>query len=201
MNSTRISQFSALAAGALLTLSAQAAVVTSTVGNTTAYSDNFDNNSTGFTLSLPAILVNALFTTDDYLLISGQNGSAKYTVQSSVALQSLTVGFWYGASASGDAVFALNGTPYASAGNGMPFINYLALNPGAGGQNDDTYYTKTWTNLLPGSYTFDFRTSGQILDTFKLDDVTITATVPEPGSLALVALCLGGLVATRRRTP
>lgn len=184
---------------------ASATVTSSTVGNTTVYHDNFDHLSTAFSLSGGAFVFDTLFSTDDYLVVAGPVAQASVTVWVPNPLVSATISFWYAALSQGDGVASVNNLVYGVAPAGTDPVTFAVLNPGPGGSSADSYFENTWTDVAPGNYTFTFRTSGQLLDAFKLDDVTLTlvSKVPEPAGLALVLASLGaaGAMSRRRRSP
>lgn len=180
---------------------AAATVTSSTVGNTTVYHDNFDHLSTSFSLSGGAFVWDTLFSTDDYLVVAGPSAQASVTVWVPNPLASATISFWYAALSQGDGVATANNLVYGVAPAGTNPATFAVLNPGPGGSSADAYYEHTWTDVAPGNYTFTFRTSGQMLDAFKLDDVSLTLVgkVPEPAGLALVLASLGAAGAMSRR--
>jgi hypothetical protein len=189
---------------AMLPALAGATVTSSTVGNTTVYHESFDVHGTSLTLSGGAIVFDALFSTDDYLVVAGPAAQVSLTVSVPHPLLAATVSFWYAALSQGAGVAEVNGRVFGVAPAGTDPVSFEALNPGPGGSGDDRYAEYTWTDVAPGDYTLTFRTSGQMLDAFKLDELTITlvSRVPEPAGLALLLASLGAAGAmSRRRKP
>lgn len=178
---------------AMAGVAAHATVVTSTSGNTTTYSENF-NGGTSFS----AGAFDAPLTSDDYLWLTqpGTN-AASYTFAAASAVQSLTVSFWYSALSTA-AQWSLSG-PVSALGNTGGLLAVTFNNPGAGGSSADQWVSQTWNNLSAGNYTLAFSTG---LGQLKVDDVAISVTaVPEPGTYAMMLAGLGliGTVARRRK--
>jgi len=184
---------------------ASATVVSSTVGSTTTYKEDF-NGGTSFS----ACWYDAPFSGDDSLflvsvLTSGQAicRSSSFTFSSAQALKSLTVDFWYSVPGANNGLL----TVASSGGIALPSVGasvaqFLLANPGLAGASS-AEYTLSLHDLAAGSYTVTFGTVvPNLLASLRVDDVTITATtVPEPASYALLipALAAAGLASRRRR--
>ena len=180
-------------------------VVSSTVGSTTTFKEDF-NGGTSFS----ACWYDAPLTGDDSLFIvsvltGGQAicRSSSFTFSSPKALKSLTVDFWYSVPGTNNGRVTVTNTGDTSLPDvGASAAQFLLANPGVGSAWS-AEYTLTLHDLAAGSYTVTFGTVvPNLLAAMKVDDVTITATaVPEPATYFLVipALSAAGLASLRRR--
>lgn len=176
---------------------AHALMVTNTTGPVTTYTENFNNGSSFIGGSLGGL-------GDRYLeLSSGSTPSvATFTFSSFYALTSLSLSFWYSTVSgnSGDVALVsltrdLNDTtpgPFSS-------FQFALTNPGQGGLASDALFTGSVASLPSGLnniYTLTLSGTG-----LRVDDVVITAAIPEPETYALILGGLGivGFVARRRR--
>jgi len=180
-------------------------VVSSTIGSTTTFKEDF-NGGTSFS----ACWYDAPLTGDDSLFIvsvltGGQAicRSSSFTFSSPKALKSLTVDFWYSVPGANNGLL----TVASSGGIALPSVGasvaqFLLANPGVAATSS-AEYTLSLHDLAAGSYTVTFGTVvPNLLASLRVDDVTITATtVPEPASYALLipALAAAGLASRRRR--
>lgn len=191
-----IRQIAAVAGLCAASLAAQATVVVNTAGNVTTYTENF-NGGSSFSAGW-----NDATGPDDFLHLQGATNLSSFSFSSAVALQSLTVSFWYQVPNDGHAtvafetsgLLALPDTPGSAA-------QALALNPGPSSPASSSF-SATVNNLSAGVYTVTFATTGPVR-ALRVDDVVITAVsaVPEPGTLALMFCGVGvvGWLAKRRR--
>jgi hypothetical protein len=181
---------------------AQATVVTSTVGTTTTYTENFDGGT-----SFSSGWFNVPFSGDDFLFLNTVNPTSSFSFTSAMPLSSLSVSFWYSVPGSDDGKLTLGGdVPIALADTPGNAAQFLINNPGpaTGGlfnANDfDSLYATSIFNVASGAYTVTFSTTGDLLDGFKVDDLVITAVaVPEPETYALLALGLMGIAIGSRK--
>jgi hypothetical protein len=191
------------AAIAGVAIEASADVSVSTVGPSTTYTENFNGGT-----SFDSAWFNAPLSSDDFLLISALAPSSSYTFASAVALATLELSFWYSVPGSGNGIVSIAGSgPTLLADSPGNVAQYLLNNPGpasSGFNAYDAFFTTTLYDVLPGSYTVTFATAGGLLNSLKIDDVTIAAIaapVPEPETYALMLAGLGmiGVLGRRRQ--
>lgn len=168
----------------------------------TLLSENFDasNSFAGGTLVNDGA--------DDFLLLSGNLGTATQSISFTQALSSLTLSFWYAGFGASNATVSLgnllNVTLPATASNANPFNRN---NPGpdqSGNGAFDKYFETTLQGVAGGNYLLTFTRGTGSNAALKFDDVQVTglaAPVPEPQTYTLLLAGLGvvGWVARRRR--
>lgn len=189
------------AAAAAFALPAHATMVTSTNGLTTTYTENFNGGS-----SFSAGWYNTVLNNDDYMWLSALTPSSSFSFYTDKPLSQLSLSFWYSVPGnnSGQLKFASSGVISLSdtPGNGLEFlVNNPGSSTGGIGNDFDLKYTGSVSNLGAGRYTITLSTAGHLLDELKVDDlvITTTAAVPEPGTLAIMAIGLLGFRGASKR--
>jgi len=110
------------------------------------------------------------------------------------------------ANLSGDALsrfnFGLEGITFARAGSVTPTFGSLGSVNGGADAVSIGFNTPEWAEFHFGNPLAESGATDWLLNTAGLragDTFAITAEVPEPSSMALVALCMSGLLAMRRK--
>ena len=182
---------------------AHALMVTNTTGAVTTYTENFNNGSSFEGGSLGGGADKYLELLPDSIFPLSPS-VATFTFSSFYALTSLSVSFWYSTigSNSGDVALVTLTSELNDTTPGGPVtsaIRFGLTNPGQGGSTYDALFSGSVTSLPGGlNNTYTLTLSGTAL---RVDDVVITAAIPEPETYALILGGLGivGFVARRRR--